>query len=73
MKEKYRVTAFSLQSTWALKNNVWTLVHRWKRINSWDCETKSFAFRLARHWTNLSIHKATIVKLKKGGQKRGKR
>lgn len=72
---KYRVTAYSLQSTWALKNNVMTLVRRWTRVNSWDCDKKSHALRILRVWTNYNqpFFKATLQSIKKGGKKRVKR
>lgn len=70
MKEKYHVIAYS---KCPILDKNFRFTHRWVRVGYWIADTKSFAFRLARVWTNISSHKATIVKLEKGGQKRGKR
>lgn len=73
--KKYKVIAYRLKGTWAKINNVWTLVHRWKRICSWDYETKSHALKMVRIWANpkAPFFKATLQSIKRGGQKRGKR
>lgn len=67
---KYLVTAYSLQSVFAtIKGNLKT-VRRWKRVATWETETKALAFKLVKNWSKYRqpYFKATIQSLKKGGK-----
>jgi len=63
--EKYKVTTYSLDVTWACINGVWCQVHRWYKCVTFKVPTLKIAHNHVSIWVKDRKHfKVTIQRIK---------